>query len=150
MANESNDSGETQGAPEEFVASSVPAPSLNVWARIKDHKIAQWTLAYAAAAYALLDGTKILSEAFDWPHWLLRVVAALLVVGLPLMVTLAWFHGHRALRRVSGAELTIITVLLVVAGAVLWHFAHAPPEPAASKGRANTSRCRHAPCRDQR
>jgi len=107
---------------------ATPATPLSVWARIKDHKIAQWTLAYAAAAYALLDGTKILSEAFDWPHWLLRAVAALLVLGLPLMVTLAWYHGHRALRRVSGAELTIITVLLVVAGAVLWHFAHAPQE----------------------
>jgi TolB-like protein len=114
--------------PQESQVSTAPAPSLSVWARIKEHKIAQWTLAYAAAAYALLDGTKILSEAFDWPHWLLRAVAALLVLGLPLMVTLAWYHGHRALRRVSGAELTIITVLLVVAGAVLWHFAHVPPE----------------------
>jgi len=49
------------------------------------------------------------------------------------MVALAWYHGHRALRRMSGAELTIITVLLVMASAVLWHFAHAPQEPAASK-----------------
>jgi len=48
--------------------SAAPTPSSSVWTRIKDHKIAQWTLAYAAAAYALLDGTKILSEAFDWPH----------------------------------------------------------------------------------
>ena len=56
MANEANGSGETQTAPE------APVPSINVWARIKEHKIAQWTLAYAAAAYALLDGTKILSD----------------------------------------------------------------------------------------
>jgi adenylate cyclase len=119
--------------PQESQVSTAPAPSIGVWTRIKDHKIAQWTLAYAAAAYALLDGTKILSEAFDWPHWLLRAVAALLVLGLPLMVTLAWYHGYRALRRVSGAELTIITVLLVLAGAVLWHFARAPQEPSAPR-----------------
>ena len=117
---------------QESQVNTTPEPALSVWARIKEHKIAQWTLAYAAAAYALLDGTKILSEAFDWPHWLLRAVAALLVLGLPLMVTLAWYHGHRALRRVSGAELTIITVLLVMAGAVLWHFAHVPQESGAS------------------
>ncbi len=119
--------------PQKSQVSTAPAPSVNVWARIKEHKIAQWTLAYVAAAYALLDGTKILSEAFDWPHWLLRAVAALLVLGLPLMVTLAWYHGHRALRRVSGPELTIITVLLVMAGAVLWHFSHAPQESLPSK-----------------
>jgi TolB-like protein len=120
------DLGEEGGQP------AAPAPSAGVWTRIKDHKIAQWTLAYAAAAYALLDGTKILSEAFDWPHQVLRIVTVLLIVGLPLVVTLAWFHGHRALKRVSGRELTIITVLLVVAGAVLWHFAHAPQEAVAT------------------
>jgi TolB-like protein/Flp pilus assembly protein TadD len=122
----------TEERAQQSQTSSVPAPSLGVWARIREHKIAQWTLAYAAAAYALLDGTKILSEAFDWSHWLLRAVAALLVLGLPLVVTLAWYHGHRALRRVSGPELTIITVLLVIAGAVLWRFSHAPSEAAAT------------------
>ncbi len=128
---ESNKPSELPAAPP-----AVPAPPTSVWARIKDHKIAQWALAYAAAAYALLDGTKILSDTFEWPHLVARAVAALLILGLPLVITLAWYHGHRALRRVSGAELTIITVLLVVAGAVLWHFAHTPQEPLASKGTA--------------
>jgi TolB-like protein len=125
---ESNNSSELPAAPP-----PVPAPSRSVWTRIKDHKIAQWTLAYAAAAYALLDGTKIVSEAFDWPHLLIRVITALLILGLPVVATLAWYHGHRALHRVSGPELTIITVLLVMAGAVLWHFAHAPQESSVSK-----------------
>src|SRR5579862_8129788 len=57
---------------EQGVAPGARTPELTLWARIKGHKIAQWTLAYAAAAYALLDATKILSEAFDWPHQLLR------------------------------------------------------------------------------
>jgi adenylate cyclase len=135
-ASEFKDSRETQAASEVPVARAGLAPSMSVWARIKDHKIAQWTLAYVAAAYALLDGTKILSEAFDWPHWLLRAVAALLVLGLPLMVTLAWYHGHRALRRVGRAELTIITVLLVIAGVVLWRFARAPEAASTSKAAA--------------
>ena len=134
MANEPTDSGDTQAAPEESAARAASAPSLSVWARIKEHKIAQWTLAYAAAAYALLDGTKIVSDAFDWPHQVLRVVTVLLILGLPLVVTLAWYHGHRALRRVGRAELTIITVLLVVAGAVLWRFARAPQEALVTKG----------------
>ncbi len=133
MPNESNDSGETKAAPEEPAARSAPVTSVNVWARIKEHKIAQWTLAYAAAAYALLDGTKIVSDAFDWPHQVLRIVTVLLILGLPVVVTLAWYHGHRALRRVSGTELTIITVLLLIAGGVLWHFARSPQEAAPPK-----------------
>jgi len=133
VANESNDPGKTQAAPEGSAARAVPAPSIDVWTRIKEHKVAQWTLAYAAAAYAALDGMKIMSETFDWPHQLVRVVTVLLILGLPLVVTLAWYHGHRALHRVSGSELTIITVLLVIAGGVLWHFARSPQESLASK-----------------
>jgi TolB-like protein len=132
VANESNDADKTQAAPEESTPRGVATPSISVWARIREHKIAQWTLAYAAAAYALLDGTKIVGEAFDWPHQVLRIVTVLLIVGLPLVVTLAWYHGHRALHRVSGPELTLIAVLLVMAGAVLWHFARTPESTAST------------------
>jgi len=60
VTNDPNDSGNAQAAPEERLAETALAPSLAVWARIKEHKVAQWTLVYAAAAYALLDSTKIL------------------------------------------------------------------------------------------
>ena len=47
----------------------------------------------------------------------LRLPAALavglLALGLPLVMTLAWYHGARASRRISGPELTIISLLLV-------------------------------------
>jgi len=125
----------TEDSPTQPISDSPtpagPASPTSVWTRIKDHKIAQWTLAYAAAALALLEGAKLMSDAFEWPHQVFRIVTVLLILGLPLVVTLAWYHGHRALRRVSGAELAIITVLLVIASAVLWHFAHAPAEAVA-------------------
>ena len=48
---------------------SAPArPSASVWARVRDHKVAQWTLAYVAGAYALLNGVEMVSNALDWPH----------------------------------------------------------------------------------
>lgn len=106
---------------------------MSVWERIKEHKVAQWTLAYAAAAYTLLHGTEMVSNAFEWPHVVVRIVTLLLFLGLPLVATIAWYHGHRAQRRVSGAELTIITVLLVVAGTALWHFARPTQDHAAQK-----------------
>jgi TolB-like protein/Tfp pilus assembly protein PilF len=132
VVTESSDSGETQAAPNRRAAPSVPA-SLSVWERIKRHKVAQWTLAYAAAAYTVLHGTEMVSNAFEWPHLLLRIVTVLLFLGLPLVATLAWYQGHRAQQRVSGPELTIITVLLVIAGSALWHFARPTQEHAAPK-----------------
>jgi TolB-like protein/Flp pilus assembly protein TadD len=80
----------------------------------------QWTLAYGAAAYTLLHVVEMLSGALEWPHVIVRVVTLLLLLGLPVATTLAWFHGHKAQRRVSGQELALLTVLLLAAGGVLW------------------------------
>ena len=106
---------------------------MSVWARIKEHKVAQWTLAYAAAAYTILHATEMVSSAFDWPHLLVRLVTLLLILGLPLVVTIAWYHGHRAQRRASGVELTIITVLLVIAGTAMWQFGRPTREHAVAE-----------------
>src|SRR5215469_16151204 len=102
------------------IAAGHPVPPANVWERLKHHKVLQWTLAYAAAAYTLLHATQMAAESFDWPHLVVRIAALVLVLGVPIAVLLAWYHGHKARHRVSGPELTMITVLLVIAGSVLW------------------------------
>jgi TolB-like protein/Flp pilus assembly protein TadD len=98
---------------------------MSVWGRIKEHKVVQWTVAYAAAAYTLLHAMEMVSDALDWPHIVIRVLTLLLILATPLAATLAFYHGHRAQHRVSGPELAIITVLLIIAGSVLWHFGRA-------------------------
>jgi len=80
----------------------------------------QWTLAYAAAAYTLLHGVEMVSHYFEWPLLVGRLVTVTLALGVPIATILAWYHGHKAKHRISGPELTMITVLLVIAGSVLW------------------------------
>jgi TolB-like protein len=92
-----------------------------VWERLKQHKVAQWTLAYAAGAYTLLHGVEMLSEAQEWPHIVVRVLSLVLVLGVPVVVTLAWYHGAKGLKRISGPELLIVTLLLFLIGSVLWY-----------------------------
>jgi TolB-like protein len=110
------------------------------WARIKEHKVAQWTLAYAAGAYTLLHVIEMVAGAFEWPELIVRLVTVLLALGLPLAAVLAWYHGAKAQHRVSGPELTIITLLLVVVGTVLWAMTrttdHSAAAPAAVAGEA--------------
>jgi TolB-like protein len=91
-----------------------------VWGQIKEHKVAQWTLAYAAAAYTLLHVAEMVSNAFHWPELIIRVITVTLALGVPIATILAWYHGHKAKHRISGPELMMITVLLVIAGSVLW------------------------------
>ncbi|HUK00754.1 MAG TPA: hypothetical protein VLW26_00590 [Steroidobacteraceae bacterium] len=118
---------------------SSTAATKGVWDRLREHKVAQWTLAYAAAAYTLLHTVEMVSEAMEWPHLIARVLTLLLVLGIPVIVTLAWYHGARALRRVSGPELTIITILLVIAGSVLWLINRTSAERAASSATASAA-----------
>src|SRR5271170_1414121 len=82
-----------------------------VWARLKEHKVMQWTLAYAAAAYTLLHGTAMVSEALEWPKLVTRILTLVLILGVPLVMTLAWYHGAKGLKRISGPELLIVTLL---------------------------------------
>ena len=100
--------------------SAFPQPPDSFWARIRRHKVVEWTLAYVAFGYALLHTVEMLGEAFEWPLLVPRLTVFGLVLGAPIAVTLAWYHGHRARQRVSGPELSILIVLLLVAGSVMW------------------------------
>jgi adenylate cyclase len=106
-------------AAQPVLTASQPPPD-SFWARIKRHKVVEWTLAYVAFGYALLHGVQMLREAFEWPLLVSRLTDVGLVLGAPVAVTLAWYHGHRARHRVSGQELSILIALLVVAGSVPW------------------------------
>jgi TolB-like protein len=99
-----------------------------LWRRINEHKIVQWSVAYVALAYAIQHAVTLTSEAFDWPHAVERISMLLLVLGLPLVMTLAWYHGARASRRISGAELSILATLLVGVS-ILFYVFFKPAEP---------------------
>ena len=94
----------------EAVATSPSKPpgrsSEPIWDRIKRHKVVEWTLAYMAFGYALLHGVQMLRETFEWPLLVSRLTVVGLVLGAPIAVTLAFYHGHRAQHRVSRQELS--------------------------------------------
>ena len=91
--------------------------------RLKQRKLVQWTLAYVAAAFALLQGIDIVAQRFGWPEQTMRFVIIALTVGLFVTLVLAWYHGERGAQRVTGTELLILTLVLAVGGGFLWHFA---------------------------
>ena len=113
----------------------------SVWQRLKERKLVQWTLAYVAAAFALLQGIDIVAQRFGWPEQSMRFVIIALSVGFFVTVVLAWYHGERGAQRVTGTELAILALLLAIGGGFLWSFAGrsskaassaAPPAPDAA------------------
>ena len=93
-----------------------------IWRRIHDHKVVQWTVAYIAVAYGLQHGVIIASESLQWPNAVARTSILLLVLGLPLVITFAWYHGAKASRNFSRAELSILSILLVLSSLMFFIF----------------------------
>jgi len=101
----------------------------SVWRRIYERKLVQWSVAYVALAYAIQHSVVLTEEAFEWPHAVQQISMLLLVLGLPVVMTFAWYHGERASRRISGPELTIIAILLAI-GSLFFYVLVRPAEEA--------------------
>jgi TolB-like protein/Flp pilus assembly protein TadD len=122
-------------------APDVPdtAAPIGFWARVHEHKIMQWGVGYFGAALALAHGAELVGHAFEWPEIVNRVFMIALIVGFPIALTLAWYHGHRGLKGISPAELAIISVLVLI-GAVFFTVSLHPTErsvPHAATGLAS-------------
>jgi len=81
--------------------------------------VLQWAIAYLGAALALAHGQELLAHTFHWPELIGRLVMGSLVVGFPIAIVLAWYHGHKGLSRVTAGEMTVLAVLLLAGGAAL-------------------------------
>jgi TolB-like protein/Tfp pilus assembly protein PilF len=107
--------------------------------RLKQRKLVQWTLAYVAAAFALLQGIDIVAQRFGWPAETMRFVIIALSLGLFVTLVLAWYHGERGAQRVTGTELLILALLLAIGGGLLWRFVSIARGPTEQSGAARVS-----------
>jgi len=103
-----------------------------LWARMRHRKVVQWGIAYVAAAWGLLQGLAYLSSVFQWPAQLQRPVTMAFLVGLPIALVLAWYHGDRGHQRISGREFAILTTLLLLGGGLFWWVGRMPVAPPAT------------------
>lgn len=110
----------------------------SLWNNLRRRKVVQWGLAYAAGAWGLLQGLEYVSDTFGWPQQLQQVATLALLIGLPIVLVIAWYHGDRGEQRVTGAELAIITLLFLLGGGIFWRYERASePAPSAGAGPAS-------------
>ena len=93
-----------------------------MWDKLTRRKVVQWGIAYSVGAWGFLQGLEYVSDAFRWPEQLRQVAILALLVGLPVVLVIAWYHGDRGQQRVSGTELTIITLLFLLGGGIFWRY----------------------------
>jgi TolB-like protein len=95
----------------------MPNPSL--LQRLKERKLVQWALAYLCGAWVLVEATNLVIDQFSWPLVIGQVVTVLAFFGFFVVLVIAWYHGERGRQWVSGPELLIIALLLLISGGVL-------------------------------
>jgi hypothetical protein len=104
------------------------APTEGIWTKLRSRKVVQWGIAYIALAWGLLQGIGFVADAFAWPAAAKQIATLVLVIGLPFVLVLAWYHGDRGQQRVTGTELGILALLFVLGGGFLWRYQ--PPKEA--------------------
>ncbi|MGH8121824.1 MAG: hypothetical protein ACREPT_03545, partial [Rudaea sp.] len=114
--------------------------------RLRQRKLAQWALAYAAGAWVMLQVLSLLAGAYHWPDATLRIAIGVAVTGFFVALTLAWFHGERGAQRVSRGELALLFALVLCGTAFVWRSEHGATDasapsvaPAASATRVATT-----------
>lgn len=67
----------------------------------------------------LVEATNLVVDQFSWPSVVGQVVTVLAFFGFFVVLVIAWYHGERGRQWVSGPELLIIALLLLISGGVL-------------------------------
>jgi TolB-like protein/Tfp pilus assembly protein PilF len=122
-----------------------------LWQQLSQRKVVQWGIAYAAGAWGLLQGIAYVRDTFGWPHQLQQTATVLLLIGLPIVLVLAWYHGDKGQQRVTRVEFAILILLFLLGGGLFWRYEHtshpssttstitAPPAAAAATTEAGPS-----------
>jgi TolB-like protein/tetratricopeptide (TPR) repeat protein len=95
------------------------------WDRLRRRKVVQWAVGYVAASWGLLQGLEYFIRTFAWPEQLQQLTTLALLIGLPIVLVLAWYHGDRGQQRITTPELGMLTLVLLFGGGVLWYFQRA-------------------------
>jgi hypothetical protein len=78
------------------------------WAKLRRRKVVQWGIAYAAAAWTLLQVLEYFGETYTWPHAVRRIAGLALPLALLFVLVLAWYHGDKGEQKLSRTELAIL------------------------------------------
>jgi TolB-like protein/Tfp pilus assembly protein PilF len=104
----------------------------SAWDKLRRRKVVQWGIVYSAGAWGLLQGLEYVTETFDWPRQIQQFATLGLLIGLPVVLVTAWYHGDQGRQRVSAAELIIITLLFLVGGGIFWRYDKASDAPSSA------------------
>ena len=80
---------------EDRVTNASEGESESIWARLTRRKVVQWGIVYVAGAWGFLQGLAYVTDTFHWPEQIQQLATLALLIGLAVVLVLAWYHGDR-------------------------------------------------------
>jgi TolB-like protein len=115
---------------------SIPSESGGLIQQLRVRKVFQWTIAYAAGAWVVLQGIGLLGDFFEWSNLVGRMATVVLAIGILGAIVLAWYHGEKGAQRAKGLELVLLGAIVIAAtGAALMVRKGAPATATAGNNR---------------
>lgn len=126
---------EIKNIPEPVAIYQVVEPGVDkgyfsLWSELKRRNVVRVGVAYAVVSWLLIQVASIVFPAFDAPRWIMQASIALVILGFPVALVLAWVYeitpmglkrSDQVLRQASIRKLTgrrfdraIISLLVVV------------------------------------
>ncbi len=111
----------------------------SAWAGLLRRKVVQWSVAYTVAAWGLVQAVGFAVDTFQWPGVLTRIAVVIAVTGLPVAITLAWFHGDRGNQKATRVEIAVVALLVVLSAYAVRYELRRSPAAESSAGAGATS-----------
>lgn len=84
--------------------------------RLKRRKLVQWGVAYLAGAWLVLQLVDVLAEPLGVSVPARQALLVIVLVGFPITLVLAWYHGEKGRQRLGGVEVSILAVVVAAGG----------------------------------
>lgn len=90
--------------------------------RIMERKVAQWTAAYLAGAWVVLQLIEVLADIWGLSVLIQQLVSLVLGLGIMPALVVAWYHGEKGRQEVCTTECALMAATIMASVAALWFF----------------------------
>ena len=101
-------------------APEPPSRNPGLFERLRERKVVQWSLAYVAMAWLVLQAMDILSDIWNWPNIIQQAVSLFLGFGTFPMLVVAWFHGEKGHQDVCPLEAALVAASVMGTAFAVW------------------------------
>lgn len=90
--------------------------------RIMERKLAQWTAAYLAGAWLVLQLIDVLADIWALSTLVQQLVSLVLGLGIMPALVVAWYHGEKGRQEVCSTECALMAASIMASVSAIWMF----------------------------